>query len=51
MKKLLVKNPAVYSDGEMTRSVCLICGERLGEYTYRGKNVCADCIKFIRANC
>ena len=37
-----------YREDAMTKSVCLICGERLGEYVYRGKTVCPTCIEFIR---
>lgn len=50
MSKLFFERPSQYRDGEMDMPVCLICGERIGEHVYRGKSVCSECLKFIRAN-
>ena len=44
------KESYTYKDDAMARHACLICGEHLGDYEYRGKAVCLDCIKYIRAN-
>ena len=44
------KEPFAYREDAMTRSVCLICGEKFGTYEYRGKAVCSKCIEYIRAN-
>ena len=44
------KEPFMYKDDAMSRSVCLICGEHMGNYEYRGKAVCRECIKYMRAN-
>jgi uncharacterized Zn finger protein (UPF0148 family) len=49
MRKLK-KGTLVYHKDAMTEPKCLICGEHLGEYNYRGKNVCPACIEYIRAN-
>jgi len=40
-----------YRDDAMKESVCLICGEHIGDYCYKGKTICTDCMVFIRSNC
>jgi hypothetical protein len=50
MNKLNIESPVGYKADAMTKSVCLICGEQLGDYEYRGKAVCKECIKLIRSN-
>ena len=40
----------LYKEDAMTKPICLICGEHLGEYNYRGKSVCTACIELIRTN-
>ena len=49
MIKIKLKEPFSYKEDVMTKSVCLICGENIGEYTYRGKRICTECIKIIRS--
>ena len=44
------KQSVGYKEEAMTKSVCLICGERIGKYEYRGKPVCLVCIEYIRTN-
>ena len=39
-----------YREDAMMESFCLICGEHVGDYMYRGKPVCVDCIGWIRSN-
>ena len=39
-----------YREDAMEKSICLICGERPGEYEFRGKTVCPVCIESIRKN-
>jgi hypothetical protein len=48
MIELQLNEPFSYKDDAMTKSVCLICGENVGEYTYRGKAICTECLEFIR---
>ena len=40
-----------YREDAMTKPVCLICGEHIGDYVYRGKSVCSECLKYIKTNC
>ena len=44
------KESLTYKDDEMTRPICLICGEHIGGYEYRGKAVCHECIRYINEN-
>ena len=44
------KKTTRYCEDAMTQKVCLICGEHLGDCMYRGKFVCMECLKYIRAN-
>ena len=50
MTKLNYDRPFGYKEDAMTKSVCLICGEQIGEYVYRGKSICAECMAIIRSN-
>jgi hypothetical protein len=50
MTKLLNEKMNGYKEDIMTKSVCLVCGEHIGEYVYRGKTICTECMKFIRSN-
>ena len=50
MAKLLNEKMSGYKEDVMQRSVCLICGEQIGEYIYRGNSICTECVKFIRSN-
>ena len=48
MIKFNQNKPLSYKEDAMTKSVCLICGENVGEYTYRGQAICTECLEFIR---
>jgi hypothetical protein len=48
MARVHHKEIPVYPEDEMAKAVCTICGECLGEYSYRGRAVCAKCIQMIR---
>jgi hypothetical protein len=50
MPKMMNECMKNYKEDAMTKSKCLICGEHVGEYVYRGKTICTECMKFIRSN-
>jgi len=50
MTKMMNEKTHVYNESAMTKPVCLICGEQIGEYTYRGNSICTECVKHIRSN-
>ena len=50
MSKLNNAKPLGYKEDAMTKSVCLICGEHIGEFIYNGKSICSECMKLIRSN-
>jgi hypothetical protein len=39
-----------YQQDAMSKPVCLICGEHSGEFEYKEKSVCHECIELIRSN-
>ena len=46
--KQATNSSTIYKKDAMAKPICLICGENLGEYNYRGKAVCPACIEYIR---
>jgi hypothetical protein len=50
MAKLFTEKLTGYKEDVMSKSVCLICGEQIGEYVYRGNSICTECMKLIRSN-
>ena len=42
------KEKLTYKDDAKKKPLCLICGEPKGEFEYRGKPVCKECITEIR---
>jgi len=50
MTKMLNEKMQGYKEDAMTKADCLICGEHIGEYVYRGKSICIECMKHIRSN-
>ena len=50
MKTQIKEKATNYREEAMTKQFCLICGERIGDYSYLGKPVCPECLEYIRTN-
>ena len=50
MKTIRQEKASDYRKDAMAKTICLICGDHLGDYIYRGKSVCPECLKYIKKN-
>ena len=52
MKAIESKKNGSYQNEALKKSVCLICGETIGvgDYVYRGKTLCTQCLSNIKNN-